>query len=179
MSLTDPRPPRQQLEHLNSTGCCIKYIHGKGRGVFASRRIPAQTVIEISPVLFFSKEEYEAHGRHTVLDHYTFVWKDGRMALALGLGSLFNHSQVPNVSFSIDPSTESIRYTTARAVEADEELCIFYGHKLWFDPIDVGMDEHPSGRDNLDTVESLENWGGLLGVIGEPLSESKGGDVAS
>lgn len=25
-------------------------------------------------------------GRHTVLDHYTFKWTEGRMALALGLG---------------------------------------------------------------------------------------------
>lgn len=52
----------------------------------ASRKIQKQTVIEISPVLFFGKEEYEDFGKHTVLDHYTFNWKDGRMALALGLG---------------------------------------------------------------------------------------------
>lgn len=25
-------------------------------------------------------------GKHTILDHYTFKWTDGRMALALGLG---------------------------------------------------------------------------------------------
>jgi len=52
----------------------------------ASRYIPKKTIVEISPVLFFTKQEYEEHGKHTVLDHYTFNWKDGRMALALGLG---------------------------------------------------------------------------------------------
>ena len=52
----------------------------------ACREIPAQTLVDISPVLLFNATEYEAHGRHTVLDHYTFVWRDGRMALALGLG---------------------------------------------------------------------------------------------
>ena len=52
----------------------------------ACRQIPAQTLVDISPVLLFNATEYEAHGRHTVLDHYTFVWRDGRMALALGLG---------------------------------------------------------------------------------------------
>ncbi|KAG8830176.1 hypothetical protein FRC17_005268 [Serendipita sp. 399] len=31
-------------------------------------------------------DEYETHRRHTILDHYTFVWGDGRMALPLGLG---------------------------------------------------------------------------------------------
>lgn len=53
----------------------------------ASDVIPAWTIIEMSPVLFFSPEEYELHGRHTTLDHYTFKWRDGRMALALGLGA--------------------------------------------------------------------------------------------
>ncbi len=44
-------------------------------------------MIEVSPVLLFTAKEYEEHGKHTVLDHYTFVWRDGRMALALGLGA--------------------------------------------------------------------------------------------
>ena len=49
--------------------------------------MPAYTLLEISPALLFSAEEYEAHGRYTALDHYTFKWRDGRMALALGLGT--------------------------------------------------------------------------------------------
>ncbi|KII86899.1 hypothetical protein PLICRDRAFT_66319, partial [Plicaturopsis crispa FD-325 SS-3] len=112
----------------------IRYSEGKGRGVYASREIPAETVVEISPVLLFTREEYEEHGKYTMLDHYTFKWRDGRSALALGLGSLFNHSENPNVSFVLDPSSESIRYTTFRTVREGEELCIFYGHRLWFRP---------------------------------------------
>jgi tRNA-specific adenosine deaminase 3 len=50
--------------------------------------MPAYTLLEISPALLFSAEEYEAHGQHTVLGHYTFKWGDGKMALALGLGAL-------------------------------------------------------------------------------------------
>jgi hypothetical protein len=99
-------------DHLNSTGCKIKYSEGNGRGVYgtseitvlrpstldetgtnvhpvASKAIPACTLLEISPALLFSSEEYEAHGRHTLLDHYTFKWRDGRLALALGLGARF------------------------------------------------------------------------------------------
>ncbi|TBU47401.1 hypothetical protein BD309DRAFT_886463 [Dichomitus squalens] len=145
--------------HLNSSGLRIEYAEGKGRGVYACREIPAQTLIEISPVLLFSAAEYEEHGRHTVLDHYTFVWRDGHMALALGLGSLFNHSQNPNVSYTIDPSTESINYVTSRRVIPDEELCIFYGHKLWFDPVGT-TDTMPA-----DAIEERDDgWGGLSGV---------------
>ncbi|KAJ3763320.1 cytidine deaminase-like protein [Lentinula raphanica] len=140
-------------EHLNSSGCRIQHSESKGRGVYASRRIERNTVIEISPVLFFGIEEYEKHGKFTILDHYTFKWKDGRMALALGLGSLFNHSSSPNVSYKLDHQTDSIRYETARDIEEDEELCIFYGHKLWFDPVDESI----SAID----IEPEDGWGGL------------------
>ncbi|KAF8650125.1 hypothetical protein AX16_005362 [Volvariella volvacea WC 439] len=147
-------------EHLNSTGCEIRYVPGKGRGVFASRRIAAGTAIEISPVLFFSKDEYEKYGRHTILDSYTFNWMDGRMALALGLGSLFNHSTTPNVSYTRDNSTESIRYTTARCIEAGEELCIFYGHNLWFEPAEAKDITHRQCE------EEDDGWGGLSSLAG-------------
>ncbi|KAK7690340.1 hypothetical protein QCA50_006997 [Cerrena zonata] len=142
-------------EHLNVAGCRIAYTEGKGRGVFASRSIPAQTVVEISPVLLLNKDEYESYGKHTVIAHYTFKWPDGRMALALGLGSLFNHSDRPNVSFNLDTVSESIRYTTSRAVPPDEELCIFYGHNLWFDPVGVNPADHAV------EAELEDGWGGL------------------
>ncbi|KAK7469099.1 tRNA-specific adenosine deaminase subunit tad3 [Stygiomarasmius scandens] len=152
-------------EHFNSTGCHIQCTEGKGRGVYASRYIPRKTIVEISPVLFFTKQEYEEHGKHTVLDHYTFNWKDGRMALALGLGSLFNHSNTPNVSFTLDPQTDSIKYETVREIDPGEELCIFYGHKLWFDPVDVC-----SVQDGSDP-EIDDGWGGLS-VVNEEHRES-------
>lgn len=113
------------LNHLNNSGCVIKQAEGKRRGVYgalsygtldtlitmlisASRVIPRHTTVEISPVLYLSKEEYEEHGKnrrrssgflflpgssigkHTVPDPYTFKWPDGRMALALGLGTTFD-----------------------------------------------------------------------------------------
>lgn len=54
----------------------------------ARTELPPQTVIERCPVILFEAEEYREHGKHTVLDHYTFKWPDGRMALALGWGEL-------------------------------------------------------------------------------------------
>ncbi|GJE88341.1 SET domain-containing cytidine deaminase-like protein [Phanerochaete sordida] len=156
---------RRAPYHLNSTGCHIRYIEGKGRGVFASRQLPRNELIEVSPVLLFTPEEYEAHGKYTVLDHYTFKWRDGRMALALGLGSLFNHSRTPNVSYTLDPDTESIRYTTTRVIEEGEELCIFYGHKLWFEPTDI---EDATREDD----EPDDGWGGLS-LVGNEEAEDE------
>lgn len=70
---------------------------------------------------------------------------------------MFNHSKSPNVSWTIDTATESIRYTTTKRISADEELCIFYGHKLWFDPVDAH--DMPGELD-----ETEDGWGGLSAV---------------
>ncbi|KAI8069447.1 hypothetical protein BC940DRAFT_227528, partial [Gongronella butleri] len=104
----------------------------KGRGVFATRAIAQRTLVDISPILLFPHDEYDQHGKHTQLDHYTYVWKDG-YALALGLGSMFNHDSEPNVGFMRDFDNQVIRYVTLRAIAPDEELCISYGAHLWFD----------------------------------------------
>ncbi|KAG2100418.1 uncharacterized protein F5147DRAFT_710294 [Suillus discolor] len=128
---------------LNREGCCIRTAQGKGRGVYASRIIPPQTVIEVSPVLLFTRNEYNDYGRHTILDHYVFKWRDGRMALALGLGSIFNHSSHPNVLYTIDPAHQCIRYTSTRTINPEEEMCIFYGQNLWFDPVGTAENLEP------------------------------------
>ena len=87
-------------------------------------------------------------------------WKRvGDASCVCRAGSLFNHSQRPNVSYTIDPATESIRYTTSRRVLPDEELCIFYGHKLWFDPVDAA-----DGTEAVPVEEPDDGWGGLGGV---------------
>ena len=52
---------------------------------------------------------------------------------------MFNHSPTPNLNYIRDYSTGSIKYTTSREVQAGEELCIFYGPKLWFEePVNTG-----------------------------------------
>ncbi|KAJ1309689.1 hypothetical protein OPQ81_006454 [Rhizoctonia solani] len=124
------------IRHLNTTGLVIQTVEGRGRGVFATSTIPARTLIDISPVLLFSSEEY-AHAKRTVVDHYTFVWNDSGsslMALPLGLGSIFNHAREPNVSYRLNKKANTIEYTTTKQIESGDELCIYYGSddKLWF-----------------------------------------------
>ncbi|CAB40784.1 Histone lysine methyltransferase Set7 [Schizosaccharomyces pombe] len=111
----------------------IRDTERKGRGVFALEPIPAQTCIEISPVLMFSKEEYEQHGQYTVLNEYTYVWSEGKQGLALGLGSMFNHDRHPNVYWKKDNRNNYISYYTLREIKTNEELCISYGDHLWFE----------------------------------------------
>jgi len=75
-------------------------------------------------------------------------------------GSLFNHSDTPNVSYTLDKTTDSIRYVTVRDVQPEEELNIFYGHDLWFSP--AGVFENRTVEEVID-----DGWDGLLGVVEE------------
>ena len=55
------------------------------------------------------------------------------MLLALGVGSLFNHSQTPNLDYRIDHNQLTIKFFAAHDIVPDEEFTIFYGNKLWFE----------------------------------------------
>lgn len=128
-------------EYLHNTGCKIKYSESGGRRVYgalsavyhmeheieseaqfsaASRAIPAHTLLESSPALLFSAGEYEAHGRHTVLDRHSFRWTDGRMALALGLGGISDGpltlSNYFRCRLSLQPLRRSERFVLDRYV---------------------------------------------------------------
>ncbi|OWT41077.1 tRNA-specific adenosine deaminase 3 [Cryptococcus neoformans] len=123
---------------LNPFGLFIRPHPTRGNGLFSPRLIPAGTVIEESPVLVLTKEQWEQGQMNgTILGEYGFCWSAGGMAIGLGLASLFNHSSRPNVNFIRSPSTKTIRFVTAKSISPGEELCICYTadeSKLWFTP---------------------------------------------
>jgi hypothetical protein len=124
-----------ELELIRSPSLKVLQTHDKGRGVFARHDIPADTLIVASPALIIPNEVYKNHSLNaTIFESYLFTWnRAGDYALALGLGSLFNHSDTaPNVTYILDKVNKCIRYTTRRPIKRKEELCIFYGHGVKF-----------------------------------------------
>ena len=119
----------------------------KGRGLFATQDIAPRTLLHAAPCLHITKEEYENHMKHTILEHYLFNGPGGSKLLALGDGSLFNHSRHPNVDYRVDAANLYIRYLSGhKAILKNEELCISYGANLWFedangDDISTSSDE--------------------------------------
>jgi uncharacterized protein len=98
----------------------IRKIRGKGRGVFAREAIPAETVIERVPMLIFSATVLEAE-----LADYAFEWAPGKVGLAMGYGSIYNHSFKPNAYYTDDgPQIKS--YIALKDIEAGEEITINY-----------------------------------------------------
>lgn len=112
----------------------------KGRGVFTHERIPANTVIEIAPVIVMEKSDRE-HLDKTLLHDYIFEWgkEKDKCAMALGLIPIYNHSYKSNCEYFMDFEDSSIMVKTVRVIENGEELTINYngdwndGKKVWFD----------------------------------------------
>lgn len=72
---------------LNPFGLFIRPHPTRGNGLFSPRLIPAGTVIEESPVLVLTKEQWEQGQMNgTILGEYGFCWSAGGMAIGLGLG---------------------------------------------------------------------------------------------
>ncbi len=113
-----------------------------GRGVYSKSDIRAGQVIEISPVIPFLKEESESI-KDTIISSYWFSWQTSNFdsALALGYGSLFNHSYTPNAAFYNNYDSLEIIFYALSNIKANEEIVINYNGNstdksfLWFDVI--------------------------------------------
>lgn len=99
----------------------------KGRGVFTSKNIPANTVIEISPVLVFTAAERKTIEQTKLFD-YLFEWGNSKKQGALGLGyiSLYNHSYDANCDYDMDYDGMLMTIRTVKAVKKGSELCVNY-----------------------------------------------------
>jgi SET domain-containing protein len=118
----------------------VKKIPGKGRGVFASRPISKGDVIERVPVLLIPVEEIYTDKVSTTLADYVFNWGNGEVAIALGYGSIYNHSYRPNATYQAKGRRSQV-YSALRDIEADEEITVNYNGSpknkaaLWFDAV--------------------------------------------
>jgi SET domain-containing protein len=106
---------------------------GAGRGVFARRLIAAGEEIERCPMLIVDGDQAEALSLGA--DGYVFGWGNDSTALALGYGSLYNHSYAPNAETLETPNELVI--TALRSISEGEEIFINYmgtaQEGVWFD----------------------------------------------
>ncbi|MBW3615086.1 MAG: SET domain-containing protein [Actinobacteria bacterium] len=111
-------------------------IHGTG--VFAARAIAVDRPVECCPVIVCPAGQ-EAFLEHTELRGYYFTWADDGVGLALGFGSLYNHSWEPNAAYDLDYDLGVVRYYAVRPIARDDEITINYTGDpdgradLWFD----------------------------------------------
>ena len=118
----------------------IEKSAGKGRGVFTKDDLPANIIVEVSPVIVMNAEERKLLDI-TLLHDYIFEWGKNKdqCCMALGYISVYNHSFQSNCEYEMNFKDELIRIKTVREIKKGEELFINYNgdwndkKKLWFD----------------------------------------------
>jgi uncharacterized protein len=94
---------------------------GKGRGVFAGKGFKKGEIIEACPVIVLPGKDIP-HIEKTELSWYYFLWDDELAAIALGYGSLYNHSHTPNSEIDIDHQNHVIVFKALGDIRKGEEI---------------------------------------------------------
>ena len=105
-------------------------ISGAGYGVFAGKDFQEGETVETC--LFIEVELTPEFP--TTLKNYAFgshLNPSDRVLLMLGHGSLFNHSDTPNLSYCPTQNERQIVFRATRPIVRHSELCISYGSG-WF-----------------------------------------------
>lgn len=123
------------------TGIVIRESAGRGRGVFAAKTFGSGDIIEICPVIVLPVGDV-ARINETCLYNYYFGWGRERKSagIALGYGSLYNHSYRPNAVYSKNEFDATISFTAIKTILPNEEIFIKYDTgnsdgvgQLWFE----------------------------------------------
>jgi uncharacterized protein len=108
-----------------------------GRGIFADRYIKKGELIEEALVIIIPKQEWKQM-RKSVLLNYVFRWGKDK-AIALGYGSLFNHSFTPNAKYITNIKNQTIDFYARQDIQKEEEILVNYNgdpsdqSPVWFD----------------------------------------------
>jgi uncharacterized protein len=125
---------------LQIPGLYIAHNELKGRGVFTAQALSAGDLIEVCPAIVIpASHRQKVH--ETVLHDYYFEWPDeqGSIAILLGFGSLYNHSETPNAKVFFDVDDRSVEVRCITPVEPGGEVTLHYregardSESLWFE----------------------------------------------
>jgi SET domain-containing protein len=129
----------------------VKRVTGKGRGVFARKAIRRGEIIERVPVIVLPlRDVMRDPDDWTGLGCYCFEWGRETVALALGFGSLYNHSFEPNARYD-DEARQAKVFSAIRDIDAGEEITINYNgdpddrSPVWFDVREAPARRKPGG----------------------------------
>ena len=118
-----------------------------GRGIFAGRHFETGEVVEVAPVVLLALKTQPFPG---TIRRLVYNWSKTHVALALGYGSLYNHSDQPNLRFSRDLKNQTIIFSATCNIETGEQLTISYDY--------TGSGESPRKRSwfEIHKVEKID-----------------------
>ena len=116
-------------------------IKNSGRGVFANQNIKKGELIEKCPIIDIPESDMSNLNESILTTYFFYFGKNKeRLAVALGFGSLYNHSHTPTATYKIKYKEKVIDFIALRNIKKDSEITIGYNfgnpkHKspLWFE----------------------------------------------
>ena len=106
------------------TGFDIREVESSGRGVYATRAVPAGAVLWRDPIVAFPRQETDMMDSSGLRDYYFLI--DGTAFICLGNGSLINHSADHNCTCDLDKESRELIFWAARPIAAGEQITIDY-----------------------------------------------------
>jgi hypothetical protein len=109
----------------------------KGRGVLAGRNYEEDEMVERCPVIIMEQPfDSMPEGLRTFAFNWGVLTKTHKaFAIALGLGSMYNHDNPSNMRYEAESGERILVFTTVRPVIRGEELTINYnalgGGPIW------------------------------------------------
>lgn len=109
----------------NTNYVAISSIHG--RGVFAQRAIKKGTIIEECPIIKMKLQEMTVR-KQMLLNYYAFMIDEQNeyTGIALGYGSLYNHSDNCNATYYFDKEKELMIFEAIQPIAKNQEITINY-----------------------------------------------------
>lgn len=115
----------QAYTKCRGSKCYIGNAGKKGMGVFACKNIKKDHEFEISPIIVVKIDDDD----WSYFDDYIYDLGDGKYAMALGFGSLYNHSLKPNADYTFfryEDDTAMIGFRALKEIADGEEITINY-----------------------------------------------------
>jgi len=136
----------------------IKQSPIHGYGVFAAHDILEGEIVEESHLILFDKKNKTPESTN-----YLFKWEEDSNALALGYGSIYNHSDNPNVSYTPDFQNNIMVFKAIRTIKVGEEILSSYG-KDWFNGRNI-IPKNPTSKPNCLSFNSTTFRSLLISLI--------------
>lgn len=171
--------PRREIFNIN------RVVYSKRPNaeftVLSKTQFAKGEIIEIAPIIFVG---YEAKAIPRLKDFIFEIEKSGKnggmWGLVLGYGSLYKHSEKPNVEYAYNRANRQMYFKAARVIQAHEELTINYGKDYWDERASFGTmapkNETPPeiNVDESETPVSGEDLTGMNDVhTGDPTKNTK------
>lgn len=113
-----------------------------GWGVFTKEDIQTETILETCPALVYPLLDALSivswdmeNGKDSLMSLglylYSLHWEESYVAIPLGWGGLYNHSDKNNAQFVADKSNGVIHIMSLRDIKAGEQVLVSYG-PTWF-----------------------------------------------